>query len=600
MMRNKIDEVALSVYCPECGRDNYDNSKFCLECGEPLTEGAARRKKLLRGRYDILQVVKAGAMGCVYMAKDERTNDIVALKKMHTSGMNREDRAYIETRFRQEARFLAKLNHDGIPGIKDFFEATTDDSSTNALYMVMTFIQGKDLGNIMRDREDEPLSFYSVINIFEQLLKIFHYLHTLNPPIVYRDMKASNVMIRYPFHFAGKGEDGEKEENRPGKVFLVDFGIARLYSRGSKGTLIGTPGYAAPEQYTGYTEPRSDLYSLGVAMHYLLTGVDPENMEHPTFIHEPVRKVNPEIPEYIEKLIMSMLELTVDKRPKSAFEIIQKIKTNKIVIHKSEIAGKTIHPVEISPPRHYYINLKTDADMTPLHIAVMEGDAERVEKLLNSGADVNACADYGWTPLHFAIDRGFIDLARLLLVWGADVNTANSEGKTSLHLAAFGGKENMIEMLLENGARLNALAKDLTTPLHLAASRGYFNAVLALVESGANKEVRDIFGNTPLDYAARMGNIEIVELLLKFEAELNTKDNTGWTPLHHAVFSGKIKTVMMLIGKGIDINTEDKEGQTPLDIARAHRRPEIEQILLKNGARKKPVWDALFKSLDFR
>ncbi|MCE1247684.1 MAG: ankyrin repeat domain-containing protein [Firmicutes bacterium] len=586
----------MSVYCPECGRDNLDKSKYCLECGEPIAPGVPRRKKLLRDRYEILQVVKAGAMGCVYMAKDYRTDEIVAVKKMHTSGLTDEDRKYIEEKFRHEARFLATLHHDGIPKIKDFFEATSIDSPKPALYMVMTFIQGKDLVTIMRDREDAPLSFYSVINLFEQLLKILHYLHSLTPPIVYRDMKASNIMIKYPFKFALSGEDSE---NQPGKVFLVDFGIARLYYRGSKGTLIGTPGYAAPEQYTGYTEPRSDLYSLGIVMHYLLTGVDPENEQHPTFIHEPVRKINPEVPEDIEILIMSMLELTVEKRPKSALEILSKIKSNKIVIHKAEVISKSLREAELRPKRKYSIDLQDEASMRPIHIAVMEGDYIKTEKLLNSGIQVNVKAQYGWTPLHFAIDRDLIDIARLLIIWGASVKAENSDGKTCLHLAAANGNADVIEQLIEDGADVGCSAKDLTTPLHLAASTGGQDAVVALLEAGADKEAKDTFGNTPLDYAVKMGKIEVVETLLRYEADLNTKDFAGWTPLHHAVLAGKIIIVTLLLDRGADFDEPDREGNTPLDIARTNRRPEIERLLINRGAKKRPVWDTLFRSFDF-
>jgi len=110
-----------------------------------------------------------------------------------------------------------------------------------------------------------------------------------------------------------------------GKLFLVDFGIARLFVSDQKGTAIGTPGYAAPEQFKGESEPRSDLYSLGVTMHYLLTGINPEESNNKLFKFEPVSRLNPAVPEYISTLIMSMVEIVPDNRPKSAKDVLLRL-----------------------------------------------------------------------------------------------------------------------------------------------------------------------------------------------------------------------------------------------------------------------------------
>jgi len=169
----------------------------------------------------------------------------------------------------------------------------------------MTFIEGKDFESVLNERNQEPLPFGDVIDYFYRLLEILSYLHSHVPPIIYRDLKPSNIMIN---------ED---------KVFLVDFGIARIFTPQQKGTAIGTPGYAPPEQYKGFSEPRSDIYSLGVLIHYMLTGVNPEDSSRPPFTFDPPRKLNKIIPEYLDRIIVSMLDLNIEKRPHSAKRIMQ-------------------------------------------------------------------------------------------------------------------------------------------------------------------------------------------------------------------------------------------------------------------------------------
>ncbi len=115
-----------------------------------------------------------------------------------------------------------------------------------------------------------------MIDIARQLCEVLAYLHGFTPPIIYRDMKPSNVML-----------------TPKGRVVLVDFGIARLFKAARKGTMIGTLGFAPPEQYQGLVDPRSDIYSLGATLHYVLTGRDPEKF--PPFSFPPVRELRPDV-----------------------------------------------------------------------------------------------------------------------------------------------------------------------------------------------------------------------------------------------------------------------------------------------------------------
>lgn len=290
--------IPLSKFCPDCGRQHPDEAVKCTDCGLRLVKGNAPEPVLLDNRYEIPDVVKSGAMGCVYRGLDTRLGNIVAVKKMIIphSPENRE-------RFLREAKLLSQLHHGGLPNVSDFFVAQDPETREMSHFLVMTFIDGKDLETVMEE-EKKPLPFETVIDYFRQILEILSYLHSQEPPVIYRDMKPSNIMVS------------------KGKIFLVDFGIARLFTGEVRGTVVGTPGYAAPEQYRGFSDAKSDIYSLGVVMHYLLTGRDPSDFEAAPFQFDSIRNFNTEISEDFDRLIMSMLDVLPENRPESADKII--------------------------------------------------------------------------------------------------------------------------------------------------------------------------------------------------------------------------------------------------------------------------------------
>ena len=293
----------MKKFCPECGRENPENIAVCPECGENLKNPDTGGFNLLDNRYKILNIVKSGSMGCVYKAQDTRLGSIVAVKKMLSQG-SKSEQHYAEKRFLEEARLLSKLHYGGLPKVSDFFITDDPETGEKAHFLVMTFIDGLDLENVMNSRNKEPIAFCYVKDYFEQVLEILYYLHSQEPPVIYRDMKPSNIIL-------------DKD-----RIYLVDFGIARIFQGNQIGTMIGTPGYASPEQYKGFTDQKSDLYSLGVVIHYLLTGVDPGDPENPPFQFRPIREYNGNVPENFEKLILSMLEVVPENRPQSSFEIL--------------------------------------------------------------------------------------------------------------------------------------------------------------------------------------------------------------------------------------------------------------------------------------
>jgi len=243
-------------------------------------------------------------MGCIFRARDNRLDKTVAVKMMF-SGDSTGDTQERADLFRREAQLLSTLHHRGLPKVTDFFVEWNQETERHEYYIVMSFIEGSDLESIMETRQNIPMPVEEAVDYFRQILEILKYLHSHNPPVIYKDFKAPNLMIS------------------KGKVYLIDFGIARLLEDKRENVMTGTPGYSPPEQYSGITDQRSDLYSLGVLMHYLLTGRNPQDPKHLHFEFPPISNLNKEVPVNIAAIIAQMLQRSPEKRPASAEEIIR-------------------------------------------------------------------------------------------------------------------------------------------------------------------------------------------------------------------------------------------------------------------------------------
>ncbi len=275
---------------------------------EPLGDGrdTTPRRQLQAGttlveRYHIQEVIGVGGMGSVYRARDLHFPNVVklvAVKEMINMAPDALVRQTIVQNFEREANLLATLNHPSIPRIYDYF--SQDDRS----YLVLEFIHGKDLEAIIGDTDGFLLE-EQVLTWGIQLCDVLNYLHSHKPdPIIFRDMKPSNVMI-----------------NHNGDVILVDFGIAKTFQTGIKGTMIGTEGYSPPEQYRGEATQLADIYALGATLHHALTRRDPR-LEPPfSFAERPVRKINPNVSPEMEAVINTSLQYNPEDRFPSASEM---------------------------------------------------------------------------------------------------------------------------------------------------------------------------------------------------------------------------------------------------------------------------------------
>lgn len=255
---------------------------------------------ILQGRYVIEGTLGIGGMSVVYRGRDLRFKDVVrpcAIKEMYQSAPDSNTRLLNLKNFEREAGLLATLQHPAIPKVFDFFE------ENGRVYLILELIQGKDLETVLEEAKG-PLPEERVARWAVQLCEVLSYLHNQQPePIVFRDMKPSNVMVT--------SDD---------RIVLIDFGIARSLVR-TRGTVIGTEGYSPPEQYKGIAEPQSDLYALGATLHHLLTASDPRTETPFTFHERPLRQLNPQISPEFAAVVEKALSYDMKTRWASADEM---------------------------------------------------------------------------------------------------------------------------------------------------------------------------------------------------------------------------------------------------------------------------------------
>ncbi|MBX3167864.1 MAG: serine/threonine protein kinase [Candidatus Eremiobacteraeota bacterium] len=248
--------------------------------------------QLLHGRYEILEIIKSGGMGSVYEAKDTKLADsLCAVKEILEDKQNV---LYFQTRFEQEMKTLAELDHPAIPRVRDFFRLRGKH------YLVMDLVRGQSLFDEMVEKKG-PLVPEQVASDMLELLDILDYLHSHSPPMIHRDIKPSNIL----------------RDRRSRQIKLVDFGLARA-ACGATQTAVGTLGYCAPEQAIGRADTRSDLYSVGATMIQLLTGQDPDMLKPEAQLQK--------IPPGLRPIIQRATRLKAHERYASAKEMAGDLK----------------------------------------------------------------------------------------------------------------------------------------------------------------------------------------------------------------------------------------------------------------------------------
>jgi len=258
-------------------------------------------------------MVGQAGMGAVYKATDTRIQGrICATKEMGIQAILPQERAQAVQNFEQEAQLLAKLKHPCLPQVHDFFQ----DGGSGRYYLVMDFVEGETLSSILSQQGVLP---EDVVRVWgSQLCGVLHYLHQQSPPIIFRDLKPGNIML-----------------DTKGQIKLIDFGIARFFKPAqTKDTqVIGTPGFAAPEQYgQGQTDTRSDIYGLGVTLLTLLTGYDPA--QNPFALPE-ASQLNPAVSAQMTAVIQQATQIKPEQRWQSTVDMQEALTTGSL----AKIAG---------------------------------------------------------------------------------------------------------------------------------------------------------------------------------------------------------------------------------------------------------------------
>src|SRR6266571_7071778 len=276
---------------------------------------------LFRNRYFIMSQVGAGGFGSVYKARDIQNGDrLVAIKEVSLLGLHPQAMIEATAAFQREVSVLSHLDHPNLPRLYEYFQ------DPGHWYMVMDFIAGETLEEYQSKAPNRRLLLSEVLEIGLQLCRVLDYLHSQQPPIIFRDLKPANIM-----------------RNHTGQLYLIDFGIARYFKPGqAKDTVaLGSPGYAAPEQYgKAQTTPRADIYSLGAVLHQLLTARDPSEAPfrflplHPKSHSGPGSLTMSMVDVLVNKLeilIASMLAMDVNKRPPDVASVKQELHVMKTI-----------------------------------------------------------------------------------------------------------------------------------------------------------------------------------------------------------------------------------------------------------------------------
>lgn len=251
---------------------------------------------IIEGKYEILKLIGKGGMSKVYLAMDRNLNKQWAVKEIQRQTNDKNNEVVVQSAI-AEANLMKKLDHPCLPRIVDII------NKPDVIYVVMDYIEGEPLSKVLEKYGAQPQE--SVIEWAQELAGVLEYLHMQSPPIIYRDMKPANIMLQ-----------------PNGNIKLIDFGIAREYKNQNLTDTVslGTRGYAAPEQFggKGQTDPRTDIYGLGVTMYHLITGKNP--CEPPYELY-PIRYWNPDLSSGMENIILKCTQLNPQERYASCAEL---------------------------------------------------------------------------------------------------------------------------------------------------------------------------------------------------------------------------------------------------------------------------------------
>ena len=257
----------------------------------------AQTGSVIDNKYEILKQIGKGGMSTVYLAMDKRLNKQWAVKEINKAVNDKNNEVVVQSLL-AEANLMKRLDHPSLPRIVDIID------NGRTIYVIMDYIEGESLDKILNTNGPQPQAL--VVEWAKQLCDVLSYLHNQKPPIIYRDMKPANIMLK-----------------PEGNLKLIDFGIAREYKQNNMTDTVslGTRGYAAPEQFggMGQTDARTDIYCLGVTLYHLLTG---QNPAEPPYELYPIRQWNPSLSSGLEYIVQKCTQLNPDDRYQNCDELM--------------------------------------------------------------------------------------------------------------------------------------------------------------------------------------------------------------------------------------------------------------------------------------
>lgn len=558
-------------------------------------------------------------MGAVYEALDKRLNRTVAIKETLVTADE------LRRAFEREAHLLANLRHPALPNVIDHF------SEGEELFLVMEYIPGRDLGELLAERNAQPFAVAEVSAWADQLLDALNYLHTLQPPVIHRDIKPANLKLL-----------------THNQIVLLDFGLAKGAS-GQMSTVTAThsilgytPSYAPLEQIQGAgTDPRSDLYALGATLYHLLTGTRPPDalQRANVVLHgEPdplldARGINPALGANLSALLAQTMSLNSTQRPASALAMRQALRDDAAqaairtipIVDQSETTLVTAHTRPQESAQAPVINIpRPQQVVVPIHPAPPNRGsattARRAWTLTTLILAAVASLFVGWAfmryrerqatttpPVRRTVNRNVngsvgnpnqnaltetptaLPAPTLLAPAAERARQQLFERKLPFTEAAFyhvveKGEPELVRLYLAAEINPNAADARGRTALRLAAENGRDHIAQELLAGGADVNAADAHRTTALMAAAEKGHTDTLRVLVERDAGLDALDDLNQTALLKAAKAGHEEIVSLLINKGADVNVRDASNRSARQWAEINRHREVADLLRRAGA----------------
>lgn len=554
-------------------------------------------------QYRIIKTLGHGGFSITYLALDTKRNCQVVIKEhlptlcahrdvstghVYPHNLNKEQDTFQKSlkAFQREAKILLEIRHPHIVHVRETFDAL------GTSYYVMD-----DSGTVLTQAAPptEEMTEEWLKPILLTLLDTLRYLHKKN--ILHRDIKPSNILL--------------SPHSEP---IFIDFGTARNLKDNRTFTTIGSTGYTPVEQISASLPhgPWTDLYALGATCYRLITGEGPPDcILRLANGKDPYRKLSARVTlykrysrEFLHTIDKALL-MDAKQRWQHADEWIKELQRKKssmpdtvtshhVTKRKSPwkkvfyitlisggllawgLFGGSFHPVTFVhqcslltqgiTPKKYYRQLIN---------AIETNQTEKLQQLLDAGADIHEREHKNEFPLLLCAQKGHVESLQILLNNGADCQQKNQEGMTALHFAA---NAECVKTLLQAGSDLHALSNDHCNALHVVSGVGFADSIPALIEAGIDVNSTGYNKFTPLFFAA---NAECVQALLKAGAKIDIKGVNKCTPLH-LIRTGD--AAQALIDAGAHVEATTSEGYTPLHIAVDAGHDSVMNALLKAKA----------------